>query len=128
VVVTVLVVMWVGGGGVRRWWWLVAAVVVAAVVVAAVLVVVVGGGGGARAAGRWAAALELLFCFMKISFAESFPTLGTPVTRGSDVALGKEAFAGPAVPRALCREFHLGTGCAERDWAFAKSIALSAKS
>jgi hypothetical protein len=64
---------------------------------------------------------------MKISFAESFPTLGTPVTRGSDVALGKEAFAGPAAPRALCREFPLGTGCAERDWVFAKSIALSAK-
>jgi hypothetical protein len=64
---------------------------------------------------------------MKISFAESFPTLGTPVTRGSDVALGREAFAGPAAPRALCREFPLGTGCAERDWVFAKSIALSAK-
>jgi hypothetical protein len=64
---------------------------------------------------------------MKISFAESFPTLGTPVTRGSDVALGKEAFAGPAVPRALCREFPLDTGCAERDWAFAKSITLSVK-
>jgi hypothetical protein len=30
------------------------------------------------------------------------------------VAHGRAAFAGPAVPGALCREFPLGRGCAER--------------
>jgi hypothetical protein len=90
------------------------------VVVAAVVVVVVGGGGGARAAGRWARCLGIaFFCFIKISFAESFPTLGTPVTRGSDVAPGKEAFAGPAAPRALCRE---GLGLCQEHCTLGKAI------
>jgi hypothetical protein len=35
---------------------------------------------------------------------EQYPTPGTRVTSGSDVALGKGLFAGPAVPSALCRE------------------------
>jgi hypothetical protein len=35
--------------------------------------------------------------------------------------------AGLAVPSALCREFPLGTACAERNWASAKSNVLSTK-
>jgi hypothetical protein len=42
------------------------------------------------------------------------------VTRVFTLALGKEPFAGPAVPGGLCREFPLSTGCAE-------SNSLSAK-
>jgi hypothetical protein len=64
---------------------------------------------------------------MKFCFVESNIPLLTHVTRGSDVAHGKEVFAGPAVPSALCQVFPLGTGCAERNWACAESIALSAK-
>jgi hypothetical protein len=68
-------------------------------------VVVVGGGGGARAAGRWARCLGFyFFCFMKIALPRAISPLGTRVTRAYDVALGKELFVGPAVPRALCRE------------------------
>jgi hypothetical protein len=118
VVVTVLVVVWVDGGGERRWWWRVAAMVV---VVAAVVVVVVGGGGGARAAGRWARCLGIaFFCFMKISFAESFPTLGTPVTRGLCRPSGTES-AVPRVPsrHRLCRE---GLGLCQEHCTLGKAI------
>jgi hypothetical protein len=74
------------------------------------------------------AALELLFLFYENFFCrEQYSPLGTHVTRASDVALGKEVFAGPAVPRALCRVFPFGTSCTERNWACAESIALSAK-
>jgi hypothetical protein len=59
------------------------------------------------------AALDFLFCFMKIALPREISLLGTRVTRAYDVALGKELFSGPAVPRALCREFPLGTSCAE---------------
>jgi hypothetical protein len=73
-------------------------------------------------------ALELFFLFYENFICrEKYPTLGTRVTRGSDVALGKELFAGLAVSRASCREFPLSTACAERNWAFAESNALSAK-
>jgi hypothetical protein len=41
--------------------------------------------------------------------------------------LGKEAFAGPAVPSGLCREFPLGTGCAESIWVCAEWSSLSAQ-
>jgi hypothetical protein len=44
-----------------------------------------------------------------------------------DLALGKELFAGQAVPSALCRELPLGTGFAEGNHPCAKSISLSAK-
>jgi hypothetical protein len=39
----------------------------------------------------------------------------------------RAAFAGPAVPGALCRELPLGTGCAESNQACAERIALSAQ-
>jgi hypothetical protein len=39
---------------------------------------------------------------MKIALPRAISPLGTCVTRASDVALGKELFAGPVVPRALC--------------------------
>jgi hypothetical protein len=44
-----------------------------------------------------------------------------------DLALGKELFAGQAVPSALCRELPLGTGSAEGNRPCAESISLSAK-
>jgi hypothetical protein len=133
--VVAVVVVWGGGGGVGWRWWCGAATVV------------LGGGGGVRRWWWWRRfwwcgerrwwgqgsrpvgplPWNSFFCFMKISCAESNTPLGTRVTRASDVALGKEVFAGPAVPRALCRVFPLGTGCAERNWACAESIALSAK-
>jgi hypothetical protein len=59
---------------------------------------------------------------------EQYPTLGTCVTSGSYVALGKGLFARPAVPSALCREFPLGTACAERNCTSAESKVLSAES
>jgi hypothetical protein len=103
-------------------------VVVAAAVVVVVLVVVVGGGGGARAADRWARCLGFsFFCFMKIALPRAISPLGTRVTRAYDVALGKELFAGPAVPRALCREFPLGTSCAESKELSAERKDLSAE-
>jgi hypothetical protein len=52
---------------------------------------------------------------------------GTRVPRASEVALSKEAFAGPAVPSGLCREFPLGTGCAESIRACAERSSLSAQ-
>jgi hypothetical protein len=68
---------------------------------------VVSGGGGARAAGRWARCLGIAFFLFYENFfcREQYSPLGTRVMRSSDVALGKEVFAGPAVPRALCRVF-----------------------
>jgi hypothetical protein len=51
----------------------------------------------------------------------------TRVPRASEVALGKEPFAGPAVPSGLCREFPLGTGCAESIQACAERSLLSAQ-
>jgi hypothetical protein len=65
--------------------------------------------------------------FYEISFAESFSTPGTRVTSGSDVALGKGLFAGPAVSRALCRELPLGKACAEWKPSCADSMLLSAE-
>jgi hypothetical protein len=41
------------------------------------------------------------------------------------VTHGRAAFAGPAVPGALCREFPLGRGCAKSNQACAERIALS---
>jgi hypothetical protein len=43
------------------------------------------------------------------------------------VALGKGLFAGPAVTSGLCREFPLGTGCAESNRAGAERSSLSAQ-
>jgi hypothetical protein len=41
---------------------------------------------------------------MKIALPRAISPLGTRVTRASNMALGKELFAGPAVPRALCQQ------------------------
>jgi hypothetical protein len=91
-----------GGGGGRRWW-----------------------GQGSRLVGPlpW----NCFFLFYESSFAESFSTPGTRVTSGSDVALGKGLFDGPAVPRALCRELPLGRSCAEWKPSCAESMLLSAQ-
>jgi hypothetical protein len=43
------------------------------------------------------------------------------------LAHGRAAFAGPAVPGALCRDLPLGTGCVESNQACAERIALSAE-
>jgi hypothetical protein len=64
---------------------------------------------------------------MKIALPRAISPLGTRVTRAYDVALGKELFAGPAVPRALCREFPLGTSCAESKELSAERKHLSAE-
>jgi hypothetical protein len=56
---------------------------------------------------------------------EPYGALGTSVTRVFALPLGKEAFAGPAVPSGLCRESPLGTGCAESIWACAEWSSLS---
>jgi hypothetical protein len=62
----------------------------------------IGGGGGA---GRWPAWLLRFFLFGKTSSAESQVAHGTPVPRASEVALGKEPCADPAVSSRLCREY-----------------------
>jgi hypothetical protein len=85
----------VAAGGWHRWW--------AALVVVVEDLVVVVGSGGARAAGWCARCLGIAF-FVLCNFIcrEQYLTPGTRVTSGSDVALGKGLFAGPAVPSALC--------------------------
>jgi hypothetical protein len=53
--------------------------------------------------------------------------LSTTVPRVWPLAHDRAAFAGPAVPRALCWEFPLGTGCAQSNQAYAERIVLSAQ-
>jgi hypothetical protein len=92
-----------------------------------------GGGGGQRWWGQGSRLVSPLswnfffFVLLNLICREQYPTLGTRVTRVSDVALGKGLFAGPAVPSGLCREFPLGTGCAESNWACAERSSLSAQ-
>jgi hypothetical protein len=74
------------------------------------------------------AALDFLFfCFMKNALPRAKWALGTAVPRVWALTHGRAAFAGPAVPGALCRELPLGTGCAESNQACAERIALSAQ-
>jgi hypothetical protein len=92
-----------GGGGGWRWW-----------------------GQGSRPVGP-AALGFLFFCFMKNALPRAKWALGTAVPRVWALTHGRAAFAGPAVPGALCRELPLGTGCAESNQACAERIALSAQ-
>jgi hypothetical protein len=122
-----------GGGGGGGWRWRAAVV--------AVLVVVFAGGGGCRAAVVALPAVSrrggglvggvrggLVSFFLEILLRrEPYGVLGTSVTRVFALPLGKEAFAGPAEPSGLCREFPLGTGCAESIWACAEWSSLSAQ-
>jgi hypothetical protein len=72
--------------------------------------------------------LGLIFLYLeKLSLPRAMWPYGTRVLRASEVALGKEAFAGRATPSAVCRGFPLGTACAESKWAFAESMAVSAQ-
>jgi hypothetical protein len=103
--VVAVVVVWGGGAGVGWRWWRAAAAVVACDGGGGGggSGGVVSGGGGARAAIRWARCLGIAFWFYENFFCrEQYSPLSARVTRASDVALGKEVFAGPAVPRALC--------------------------
>jgi hypothetical protein len=84
----------------------------------------IGGGGGA---GRWARGAVGFFYLENLSLPRVKWHHGTRVPRASEVALSKEAFAGPAVPSGLCREFPLGTGCAESVRACAERSSLSAQ-
>jgi hypothetical protein len=124
-----------GGGSCGGGWWWRAAVV-------AVLVVVFAGGGGVSAAvvappavsrrgvGQQVGSVVALCLFFVLEILlrrEPYGALGTSVTRVFTLPLGKEAFAGPAVPSGLCREFPLGTACAESIWACAEWSSLSAQ-
>jgi hypothetical protein len=62
---------------------------------------------------------------MKIALPRAISPLITRVMRASDVTLDKELFSGPAVLRALCREFPLGKSCAESKEPSAESKHLS---
>jgi hypothetical protein len=70
--------------------------------------------------------LTFFLLFSKVC-AESYTALGTRVPRVIHLALGTGLFVGPAVPSALCREFPLGTDCAESKGSCAESISLSAE-
>jgi hypothetical protein len=69
----------------------------------------------------------LFFCFMKTALPRAKWALGTAVPRVWALAHGRAAFAGPAVPGALCRELPLGTGCAESKRPYAEWVRLSAE-
>jgi hypothetical protein len=101
--------------------------VLVVLLVAAMLVASDGGVGPRRPAGGPAALGFSFFCFMKIALPRAKWALGKAVPRVWALAHGRAAFAGPAVPRALCRELPLGTGCAESNQACAERIALSAQ-
>jgi hypothetical protein len=62
----------------------------------------IGGGGGA---GRWAPGAVGSFFIWKNFLCREPSGLTARVPRASEVALSKEAFAGPAVPSGLCREY-----------------------
>jgi hypothetical protein len=76
----------------------------------------------------WAGVMGFgFFIVFQNSLPRAISALGTRAPSGIHLALGIGLFAGPAVPSGLCREFPLGTGCAESTRACVESSPLSAQ-